>query len=96
MINKIITLFKIARKLAQSDVIKIIEKFHKPPKIIKIFSYLLSFSLSGSNKLVNKKTYDGSIVPGEVSHNQNHFFFRRHAGRWSQTHGHDHREDVES
>ena len=54
MINKIITLFKIARKLAQSDAIKIIEKFHKPPKIIKIFSYLLSFSLSGSNKLVNK------------------------------------------
>ena len=34
MINKIITLFKIARKLAQSDAIKIIEKFHKPPKII--------------------------------------------------------------
>ena len=54
MINRIITLFKIARKLAQSDVIKIIEKFHKPPKIIKIFSYLLSFSFSGSNKLVNK------------------------------------------
>jgi len=54
MINKIITLFKIARKLAQSDAIKIIEKFHEPPKIIKIFSYLLSFSFSGSNKLVDK------------------------------------------
>ena len=47
MINKIITLFKIARKLAQSDAIKIIEKFHKPPKIINIFSYLLS--LGGEN-----------------------------------------------
>ncbi len=54
MINKIITLFKIARKLAQSDTIKIIAKFHEPPKIIKIFSYLLSFSFSGSNKLVDK------------------------------------------
>ena len=54
MINKIITLFKIARKLAQSNAIKIIAKFHEPPKIIKIFSYLLSFSFSGSNKLVDK------------------------------------------
>ena len=54
MINKIITLFKIARKLAQSNAIKIIAKFHEPPKIIKIFSYLLSFSFSSSNKLVDK------------------------------------------
>ena len=54
MINKIITLFKIARKLAQSDAIKIIAKFHEPPKIIKIFSYLLSFSFYGSNKLLDK------------------------------------------
>ncbi len=43
MINKIITLFKIARKLAQSDAMKIISKLHEPPKIIKFFFYLLSF-----------------------------------------------------
>ena len=54
MINKIITLFKIARKLAQSDAIKIISKFHEPPKIIKFFSYFLSFSFSSSNKSVDK------------------------------------------
>jgi len=48
MINKIITLFKIARKLSQSDAIKIISKFHEPPKIIKFFFYLLSFSFSNS------------------------------------------------
>ena len=50
MINKIITLFKIARKLSQSDAIKIISKLHEPPKIIKFFSYLLSFSFSNSKK----------------------------------------------
>ena len=50
MINKIITLFKIARKLSQSDAIIIISKLHEPPKIIKFFSYLLSFSFSNSMK----------------------------------------------
>ena len=54
MINKIIILFKIARKLAQSDAIKIISKFHEPPKILKFFSYFLSFSFSNSNKSVDK------------------------------------------
>ena len=51
MIKKIITLFKIARKLSQSDAIKIISKLHKLPKIIKFFSYLLSFSFSNSKKV---------------------------------------------
>jgi len=50
MINKIITLFKIARKLSQSDAMKIISKFHEPPKIIKFFFYLLSFSFSNPKK----------------------------------------------
>ena len=50
MISKIITLFKIARKLAQSDAMKIISKLHEPPKIIKFFFHLLSFSFSSSKK----------------------------------------------
>jgi len=50
MINKIITLFKIARKLAQSDAMEIISKLHEPPKIIKFFFYLLSFSFSNPKK----------------------------------------------
>ena len=54
MIKKIITLFKISRKLAQSDAIKIISKFQKPPKIIEFFLYLLSFSFYNSNKLQKK------------------------------------------
>ena len=32
MITKILTLFKIARKIAQSDVINIISEFHEVPK----------------------------------------------------------------
>ncbi len=50
MINKILTLFKIARKLAQSDAIKIISKIHEPPKIINFFFYLISFSFSDQKK----------------------------------------------
>ena len=50
MINKIITLFKIARKLAQSDAMEIISKLHEPPKIIKFFFYLFSFSFSNPKK----------------------------------------------
>jgi len=53
MINKIITLFKIARKLAQSDAMEIISKIHEPPKIIKFFFYLLSFSFSNQKKISN-------------------------------------------
>ena len=56
MITKILTLFKIARRIAQSDIINLISKFHEVPKIVKFFSYIFSFSFSGSNKLNNKST----------------------------------------
>ncbi len=46
MIKKLIILFKIARKLAQSDALNIISKIHKPPLVIKIFFKLFSFSFS--------------------------------------------------
>ncbi|MFL2898081.1 MAG: 2-polyprenylphenol 6-hydroxylase [Candidatus Pelagibacter sp.] len=51
MFKKIFILFKIARKLAKSDALKIISRFHKPPKILEIFFYLISFT-------VNKKKID--------------------------------------
>jgi len=54
MITKILTLFKIARRIAQSDIINIVSKFHEVPKTVKFFSYILSFSFSNSNKLNNK------------------------------------------
>ena len=51
MIKKVITLLKIARKIAQSDLINIISKFHEIPKIVNFFAYILSFSFSQTNKL---------------------------------------------
>ena len=56
MITKILTLFKIARRIAQSDIINIVSKFHEVPKTIRFFCYILSFSLYGSNKLYKKNT----------------------------------------
>ncbi len=46
MIKKIITLFKIARKIALSDAINVISKIHQPPLIVKIAFKILSFSFS--------------------------------------------------
>ena len=51
MFKKIFILFKIASKLAKSDALKIISRFHKPPKILEIFFYLMSFSV---NKKIDK------------------------------------------
>ena len=56
MIKKLIILFKIARKLALSDALKVISKFHQPPLIIKIFLNLLSISFSKNNHRSSKST----------------------------------------
>jgi ubiquinone biosynthesis protein len=50
MIKKIITLIKLARKIAKSDILNIIAKFQEPPLIIKILFKILSFSLSPQEK----------------------------------------------
>ena len=53
MFKKIITLFRIARRISQSDIINIVSKFHEIPKTVKLFSYILSFSFSKSDSLKN-------------------------------------------
>ena len=35
MIKKIITLFKLGRKIAKSDILNIVSKFQEPPLIIR-------------------------------------------------------------
>ncbi len=50
MLKKILILFKIARKLAQSDALKIISKIHQPPIIIKFFFNIFSISFSKKNE----------------------------------------------
>ncbi len=46
MIKKIITLFKLGRKVAKSDILKIISKFQEPPLPIKVLFKILSFSFT--------------------------------------------------
>ena len=50
MITKLITLFKIGRKVAKSDILNIISKFQEPPLVIKILFKILSFSFSEKKK----------------------------------------------
>ena len=57
MIKKIFILFKIARKIALSDAIKIVSKFHELPLFIKIFFGIFSISFSGI-KNENQKLSD--------------------------------------
>ena len=59
MIKKIITLFKLGRKIAKSDILSILSKFQKPPLVIKIFFKILSFSFD------TKKPIDMSKSEGE-------------------------------
>ena len=65
MIKKLFILFKIVRKLALSDALKVISKLHQPPPIIKIFLSLFSISFSKkkyqSNNLTDEEKLCNSI-----------------------------------
>ena len=50
MIKKLITLFKLGRKVAKSDILNIASKFKKPPVSITILFQLLSISFSKNNQ----------------------------------------------
>ena len=52
MIKKIITLFKLGRKVAKSDLLNIISKFQEPPLIIKILFKILSVSFFSKKKII--------------------------------------------
>ena len=66
MIKKIITLLKIARKISQSDIINIISKFQEIPKIVKFFSYILSFSFSRSKNLEKQNINEGEKLCNSI------------------------------
>ena len=54
MLKKLFILFKIARKLALSDALKVVSKIHKPPFIIEILVKFFSISLTKKdNELKN-------------------------------------------
>jgi len=55
VIKKIITLFRLGRKVAKSDILNIISKFQEPPLIVKILFKVLSFSFSAKEQInINK------------------------------------------
>ena len=54
MIKKFITLFKLGRKIAHSDILEIISKFQKPPLAITLLFKFLSISFTPKNKDSNK------------------------------------------
>ena len=51
MIKKLITLFKLGRKVAKSDILKITSKFQEPPFAIKLLFKILAFSFSKNNQM---------------------------------------------
>ncbi len=51
MIKKLVILFKLARKVANSDILNIVSKFRKPPLAIKILFKILSFSFSPKKQI---------------------------------------------
>ncbi len=51
MITRLIILFKIGRKLAQSKILDIFSKFHEVPTFIKILFYFLSFSFKKNDEI---------------------------------------------
>ena len=55
MIKKIITLFRLGRKVAKSDILKITSKFKEPPLAIKILFKILSFSFSKNKKVITNQ-----------------------------------------
>ena len=61
MINKIVILFKIARKIGSSDIIKIIDKTHKVPFLIKFFFNLVSLSFGKNQKTNNTNDLSSTI-----------------------------------
>ena len=46
MIKKLVTLFKLGRKIARSDILNITSKFQEPPLVVKFLFKILSFSFS--------------------------------------------------
>ena len=54
MIKKIITLFKLGRKIAKSDILKIASKFKKPPLAITLLFQILSISFERKEQKLDK------------------------------------------
>ena len=63
MIKKFITLFKLGRKLASSDILEITSKFQKPPLAITLLFKFLSISFSPKKKIQIKTRANAYQTP---------------------------------
>ena len=69
MFKKIITLFKLGRKVAKSDILNITSKFQEPPLAIKILFKILSFSFKPRNPIdINKN--EGERLSSSLGYSQ--------------------------
>ena len=55
MLKKLITLFKLGRKIAKSDILNITSKFQEPPLAVKLLFKVFAFSFSPKNKYHTNK-----------------------------------------
>ncbi len=65
MIKRLIILFKLARKVAKSDVLNITSKFHEPPFIVKFLFKILSFSFH-PKKQINENKDEGERLSSSL------------------------------
>ena len=65
MLKKLVTLFRLGRKIAKSDILEISSKFQEPPLSIKILFKILSFSFS-ENKTINKTQDEGERLSSSL------------------------------
>ena len=65
MLKKLITLFKLGRKVAKSDILKITSKFQEPPFLIKILFKILAFSFS-QKKQINLHQDEGERLSSSL------------------------------
>ena len=65
MIKKFVTLFKLGRKVAKSDILSIASKFKKPPIAVTILFQLLSISFS-KNNYRNLNTNEGERLSNSL------------------------------
>ena len=63
MIKRLFILFKLGRKLAKSDALKIATKFNEPPLVIKILFKIIGFSFSNNNEInqIEKQKLSNSL-----------------------------------
>ena len=70
MIKKLIILFKLARKVAKSDILNITSKFHEPPLVIKFLFKILSFFFP--QKEVDPKKDEGERLSDSLESMEQH------------------------